>query len=63
MVPLFKPFLTQFLIFKLFKLCAVTGCVASGSFRVLVLWAPVQGFNVIFLFLIFSTFCDVVWGM
>ena len=33
--------LYMFLIFKLFKLCAVTGCVASGSFRVLVLWAPV----------------------
>ena len=31
MVPLFEPFLTQFLIFKLFQLCAVTGCVASGS--------------------------------
>ena len=23
------------------SICAVTGCVASGSFRVLVLWAPV----------------------
>ena len=39
--PLWSPFLTQFLIFKLFKLCAVTGCVTSGSFWVLVLWAPV----------------------
>ena len=32
---------------------------ASGSFRVLVLWAPVQGFSVISLFFILSTFCYV----
>ena len=40
--PLWSPFLTLFnTIFNL-QTCAVTGWVASGSFRALVLWAPLR---------------------
>ena len=41
--PLWSPFLTLFnTIFNLQTFFAVTGWVASGSFRVLVLWAPLR---------------------
>ena len=62
MVPLFEPFLTQFLIFKLFLTLYsyglggfwfLPGPGSLGTSKVLMLYSY---------FYFFSTFCDVVWG-